>query len=148
MKITTIESLTQSQRESFTSIPDDIIKRLKKLTIEQQMDCIYVKQVDRKGIKVSVDYEPTINHLFEKCFNLSNWEIDELVVYDGVIVEISDRKNRRIRFGSAFSEKQEITHDNWDAHDHSVYSVTENIDFLFYLMIFRNHKYLTGSNQE
>ena len=58
MEIKHIETLTESQQNSPDSIPENILKLLKELTIDRQMECIYVNQVDRMGIEVLVAHIP------------------------------------------------------------------------------------------
>ena len=142
MKIRHIETLNESQKNSINSIPENLLNLLKELTIDKQMECIYVNQADRNGIEALAKSDPIANKPFKKCFNLSEWGISEVLVYDGVIVEVSDEKNRRITFGSILKEKQQVTYDEWDAHTHNVYKVSQNVEFYFQLVIFENHKYL------
>ena len=58
MEIKHIETLTESQQNSPDSIPENILKLLKELTVDQQLECIYVNQVDRMGIEVLVAHIP------------------------------------------------------------------------------------------
>lgn len=58
MEIKHIETLTESQQNSPDSIPENILKLLKELTVDQQLECIYVNQVDRMGIEVLVEHIP------------------------------------------------------------------------------------------
>ena len=106
------------------------------------MSCIYITQSDCSGFDIIADREPTINNPFFKCFKLSSWKPSEVFVLDGVIVEISDCENRRIRFGSVFLEEQKMTYEYMDSHDHGIHTETRYAKFRFYLMVFKNHEYL------
>lgn len=143
MKITHIKSATKTQEDSKNCIPEELFKSLKKLTVDEQMECIYVKQIDCGDATCSVNYEPTKNYPYEKCAGLLKWGIKEAFVYDGVIVEVLDEKDRLINFGSLFKEKEEVEYESWDAHYRDLYTVRETVDFIFYLLIFEKHKYLS-----
>ena len=151
MKIIHIESATKTQEDSKNCIPEELFKSLKKLTVDEQMECIYVKQIDKRTGKreatFSVNYDPTKNYPYEKCAGLLKWGIKEAFVYDGVIIEVLDKKDRLISFGSLFEEKEEVEYESWDAHCRDLYTVRETVDFIFYLLIFEKHKYLSEKEQ-
>lgn len=147
MEIIELKNLTDVEKESFNSIPDEYINRLKKLTIEQQLKCIYIKKTDYNRISVLEERDPAYIDKFRKCLNLSRWNIEKIYVYDGVIVAVLDQKHRLIKFGTAYSEKVTETYTYMDSHDHRLYERTESTKYMYYLIIYQNHEYLTDGTK-
>lgn len=145
MEIVELKILTDAERESLNSIPDEYTNRLKKLTIEQQCNCIFIRKADYSGVDVLVKSEPVRFNGFITTFELSKCGIQKVYVYDGVIVAVLDEKNRLIKFGTAYLEKETVTYEYMDSHDHGVYKMEESIEFGYYLIIYQNHECLTNS---
>ncbi len=146
MEIVELKILTDAERESLNSIPEEYINRLKKLTIEQQCNCIFIRKVTH-DVDVLVKSKPVRCNEFETNFELSRCELQKVYVYDGVIIAVLDEKNRLIKFGTAYLEKETVTYTYMDSHDHGIYNRTESIEFRYYLIIYQNHEYLTNSTE-
>ena len=146
MKITPLNELTAQQQSFISLIPDHVINKLKKLSYEEQMECVYIRESERRSksplIESLASFSPDFAHYTQiaDCHSEKDYyqSYNEVMVFEGMIIGIKADDGRIISFMTP--DTHIVTEEVmiWDSHYHDLYpeTVTRTIhsELVLYLL--------------
>lgn len=146
MKTVLLNELTTQQQSIISRLPDHLIQKLKELSFEEQMECIYIRESRHScnspltdSVKFSYGFSRYISLI--DCNSYADYEaFSELLVFDGMAIGIRADDGRTISYMTPVSKTYTKTQTYMDSHDHRLYDETFSETIYSELVLYTLHE--------
>jgi len=134
--------------EELRALSGENIEKLKKLPVEEQMECFFVRTVERMSTSFTTDtLESTDRRKLLTYTKISDWiakeefcVFDEILVTDGVFAGIKSRNGEILSLSSHLRRRVIVDDIVWDSHTHEIYPIKKKINTYVELVLYTKHE--------